>query len=191
MPTYIVQLSHLKEVLNTFAFSTGLKVNFAKSFLVPINVDESRWSSLTAALGCQLGSMPFTYLGLPLGTTRPDVQEFMPILTRLERHLMGISRFLSYAGSLVLVNSFYSAVPTFYLCTLKLPSEIIYQIDKYRKHVLWHGGDLTKKGGYLVSWKRACRGKEDGGLGIINLRTHNTTLLLKFLHKFYKKLDLP
>jgi hypothetical protein len=70
----------------------------------------------------------------------------MPILTRLERHLMGITRFLSYAGRLVLVNSVYSAMPTFYLCTLKLPSEIIYQIDKYRKHVLWHGGDLTKKG---------------------------------------------
>jgi hypothetical protein len=104
---------------------------------------------------------------------------------------MGISRLLSYAGRLILVNSVYSAVPTFYLCILKLPSEILSQIDKYRKHVLWHGGDLTKKGGYLVSWKQACRSKEDGGLGIINLRTQNTALLLKFLHKFYNKLDLP
>jgi hypothetical protein len=57
---------------------------------------------------------------------------------------------------------------------------------------LWHGGNLTKKkSGYLVAWKHACRSKEDARLGIINLGTHNTALLLKFLHKFYNKLDLP
>lgn len=154
-------------------------------------MDDSRWSSLTSALGCQLGSMPFTYLGLPLGTTRPNVQDFMPILTRMEKHLMGLSRFLSFAGRLVLVNSIFSVVPTLYLCTPKLQAKIISQIDNYRKHVLCHGGDLTKKGGYLVSWKHACRSKEDGGLGIVNLGTQNIALLLKFLHKFYNKLGLP
>lgn len=86
---------------------------------------------------------------------------------------MGISR------RLILVNSVYSAVPTFYMCSLKVPIEILDQIDKYRKHVLWHGGDVTKKGGYLVAWTTACRSKE-GGLSIIDLRTQNTTLLLKF-----------
>jgi hypothetical protein len=70
---YCSQLSHLKEVLQTFASSTGLKVNFDKSFLVPINVVEEEWPSLIEALGCQLGSLPFTYLGLPLGTTRPSI----------------------------------------------------------------------------------------------------------------------
>jgi hypothetical protein len=40
--------------------------------------------------------MPFTYLGLPLSTTKPSVSEFMPILTRMERHLMGISQMLTY-----------------------------------------------------------------------------------------------
>jgi hypothetical protein len=69
--------------------------------------------------------------------------------------------------------------------------ELLGQIDKYRKHVLWHGGDVTKKGGYLVAWKRACQSKEEGGLGIINLKNHNSGLLMKFLHKFYNRLDLP
>jgi hypothetical protein len=30
-----------------------------------------------------------------------------------------------------------------------------------------------------------------GGLGIIDLRAHNTTLLLKFLHKFYNRAQVP
>jgi hypothetical protein len=42
-----------------------------------------------------------------------------------------------------------------------------------------------------VAWKHACRSKEDKGLRIINLRNHNSTLLMKFLHKFYNNLDLP
>lgn len=41
-----------------------------------------------------------------------------------------------------------------------------------------------------MAWKNACRSKEEGGLGIINLRTHNVALLLKYLHKFYSKADL-
>jgi hypothetical protein len=52
-------------------------------------------------------------------------------------------------------------------------------------------GDVNKKGGYLVAWKHACHSKADGGLGITDLRTHNTALLMKFLHKFYNIADLP
>jgi hypothetical protein len=97
----------------------------------------------------------FTYLGLPLGTTRPLVQDLTPILTRLEKHLMGVSRFLTHAGRLIMVNLVTSALSTFCMCSLKLPVEILDQIDRYRKHVLWHGGDVSKKGGHLVAWKYA------------------------------------
>jgi hypothetical protein len=55
--------------------------------------------------------------------------------------------------------------------------------------VAW--GDVNKKGGYLVDWKHACRSKADDGLGIIDLRLHNIALLMKFLHKFYNRADLP
>jgi hypothetical protein len=41
-----VQIAHLKVVLQTLASSTGLKVNFAKSFPMPINVEESRFQSV-------------------------------------------------------------------------------------------------------------------------------------------------
>lgn len=69
--------------------------------------------------------MSFTYLGLPLGTTRPIVHEFMPILTRMEEGLMRISNLLTYAGRLTFVNSVLSALPTVYMCTLKIPIQIL------------------------------------------------------------------
>jgi hypothetical protein len=69
--------------------------------------------------------MPFTYLGLPLGTTKPLVKDFMPILSRIEKRLMGIIPFASYAGRLTLVNAILSALPTYHICVLAMPIEII------------------------------------------------------------------
>jgi hypothetical protein len=85
MPADTKQLFILKCLLQTVAVSTGLKVNFHKSFIVPINVDAKKTNILEDTLGCLVRSMPFTYLGLPLGTTKPMVQDFMPVLSRIEK----------------------------------------------------------------------------------------------------------
>jgi hypothetical protein len=98
MPAEAKQLFFLKGLLHTFACSTSHKVNFCKSFLIPINVLDEKNLILAGTLGCQVESMPFTYLGLPLGTTKPVIQDYMPLLSRVEKGLMGISSFASYAG---------------------------------------------------------------------------------------------
>jgi hypothetical protein len=41
-----------------------------------------------------------------------------------------------------------------------------------------------------AAWKMVCLPKEEGGLGVIDLRVQNEALL-KNLHKFFKKEDLP
>jgi hypothetical protein len=191
MPTEESHLLNLKNILGAFSVFTGLKVNFSNSSIVPINVDHRKKDSLASVLDCQVGSMPFTYLALPLGTTRPSVDDFLPLLNRNERRMMGISSLLSYAGRLIMVNSVLSALPTYYLGTLKLPVTMIHQIDKYRKHRLWDRGVIHRKGGCLVAWKKACLPKNQGRLGIINLRIQNTALLLKHLHKFCNHEIIP
>lgn len=98
---------------------------------------------------------------------------------------------LSYHGRLVLVNSVFSAMPTFYMCTITLSPQVVKQIDRYRKHCLWSGGDIHKKGSCLAAQEPACRSKEEGGLGIINIQNQNKALLLKFLDKFYNHADIP
>lgn len=85
------QLFFLKSLLNTFSMSTGLKVNFNKSMIVPINVTQDKLNILVGTLGCSIGSMPFTYLGLPLCISRPRLQEFMPMIRKCENKLAFIS----------------------------------------------------------------------------------------------------
>jgi hypothetical protein len=52
--------------------------------MIPTNVDEEVLNQLAEDFGCQLGKMPFTYLGLPLGTMRPTITELSPLVCRLE-----------------------------------------------------------------------------------------------------------
>jgi hypothetical protein len=74
------QLFFLKCLLQPYASSTGLKMNFSKSFIVSINVQELKVETLAGTLGCQIGTMLFTCLGLPMGTTKPVMQDFLPLL---------------------------------------------------------------------------------------------------------------
>jgi hypothetical protein len=139
------QLQSLKDILQAFLESTRLKVNHGKSCLVPINVSSDRASHLAEVCGCLVGNFPFTYLGLPLGITKPQVKDYAPLLCRIERRLSASSQFLSYGGWRQLVNSVISSLPTYYLCSLKFPVAIIEVIDKYRKDCLWRGCDFKKK----------------------------------------------
>lgn len=135
------QLLVLKSLLRSFVDSSGLHVNYEKSFLVPINMDDDKAQHLANTLGCKVGTMPFTYLGLPLGTTKPIVSNFLPILTRVEKRLIVLNKLLTYSRRLLMVNSVVSALPTFYMCTLKVPATILKQIDKYNAWTLawrWH-----------------------------------------------------
>ena len=139
------QLKALKEILNVFTLATGLKVNFSKSQMVLVNVPQDKLQLLSACFGCATGSLPFTYLGLPLGITKPKIEDFLPLVTKCERRLQGTSIFLSQVGRLQVTNAVLSALPMFHMCTFLLPQTVIDQIDKYRKHCLWRGSDINAK----------------------------------------------
>jgi hypothetical protein len=56
------QLIALNVILHTFAASTGLRVNYSKSRMFPINLNNERLNHLASTFNCQAGSLPFTYL---------------------------------------------------------------------------------------------------------------------------------
>jgi hypothetical protein len=158
------QLFFLRAVLNSFATSTGLKVNYNKSSMYPINVCSAKMEILARTLNCQTGSMPFTYLGVPLGLSKPKICHFLPLIHRIEKRLSCTSALLSQAGRLELVNSVFSALPTFLMCTLKIPVATVKKIDSYRKHCLWRGNDVNSKKPALAAWSMFTQTKKMGAL---------------------------
>jgi hypothetical protein len=84
------QLLVLKETLEQFAQATGLRVNYGKSAMIPINISAERLQELADVFGCAIGMLPFTYLGLPLGTTKPTIQDMSPLVGLVKRRIMHV-----------------------------------------------------------------------------------------------------
>lgn len=57
----------MKSVLRCFELISGLEVNFKKTRVVGINVEEGFIRQAANFLNCKEGDLPFTYLGLPVG----------------------------------------------------------------------------------------------------------------------------
>lgn len=100
------QLLHLKELPNTYVLTMGLKVNYNRSMMI-------RAEMLIDTFGCIKGSLPFTYLGLPLGIIKLAVHDYLPWVKNFEARLLVVSNWLTQAGRLLLVNSVLSSLPTF------------------------------------------------------------------------------
>jgi hypothetical protein len=112
--------------------------------MLPINISEDAVHALAQGFGCVVGSFPFTYLGLPMGTTRPTMVDFMPLVTRLERRLTASSCFLAYGGRLQLIASCLSSMPIFF-CSLDIPEGILKQIYRIIRQCLWRGNNPESK----------------------------------------------
>jgi hypothetical protein len=125
-----------------------------------------------------------------MGTSRPTIQDLMPLVDTVERRLSASSSRLNQGSRLQLLNSVLSPMSIYYLCTLHIPLGIIKQLNRIERQCLWRGNSDTPRQS-LAAWDLVCRPKDNGGLGIINLKLQNQGLLIKHLHKFYNKADIP
>jgi hypothetical protein len=101
----ILQLNFLKDLLQRFGEATGLRVNYEKSNLIPINIPDDRVSLYTSALNCQLGNLPFIYLELHLSISKPPKEYFLPPIQCVQRRLPSCAMYLNYGSKLRLLNS--------------------------------------------------------------------------------------
>jgi hypothetical protein len=63
--------------------------------MVPINIEADRLQHLAVTFNYVAGSLLFIYLGLPLSTSNPIVQDCMPLVHRLESRFISTSIFLT------------------------------------------------------------------------------------------------
>ena len=109
------QILYIQMLLLCFQAVTRLKVNVLKSEMVPIG-EVPNIHVLAELLGCRIGSLPMTYLGMPLGASFKSPTVWNPILENFERKLAGWKKlYLSKGGRLTLLKSTLSSLPTYYL----------------------------------------------------------------------------
>jgi hypothetical protein len=123
-------------------------------------MDSEKATHLAGLFGCKLESMPFTYLGLPMGSTTPRVEHYGPEMNKTERRLRSISSILTQAGKLQLVNSVLSSLPTYTMCTVQVLVAVFEYIEKAQTHCMWRKSDSNARSQPLVAWKKCTRPKK-------------------------------
>jgi hypothetical protein len=130
----------LKAILRGFELASGLKVNFWKSCLIGINVAPSFMVPACTFLNCRQGSIPFKYLGLPIGANPRNELTWAPLLEQLRKRLFSWrNKHISFGGRIVLINAVLNAIPIFYLSYLKLPNIVWKKVVRIQREFLWGG----------------------------------------------------
>jgi hypothetical protein len=57
---------HLKWLMACFENLSGIKINYHKSDMTAINLDEGEINQFAKVFCCKIGTFPFKYLGVPL-----------------------------------------------------------------------------------------------------------------------------
>jgi hypothetical protein len=63
--------------------------------------------------------------------------------------------------------------------------------SKIYETLIWRKYGMEDKGTTLIAWEKVCKHKYQGGLGILDVGTHNKAPMMKNLHKFFNKGDPP
>ena len=134
---------------------------------------------------CRVGTLPMSYLGMPLGASHNSPSIWNPILEKIEQKLAGWKRlYLSKGGRLMLLKSTLSSLPTYFLLLFTIPTHVANKIEKLQRNFLWGDSKI-----HLVGWDKVCAPIANGGLGIRKLTTFNKALLGKWFWRFGKEED--
>jgi len=87
VPSDARSLTSLKLLLYEFEMMIGLKINFYKSFVYIFSKSEKVGTIAVAVFNCNLSSLTFTYLGLPIKVTSLSKEDWQPLIEKVEKKL--------------------------------------------------------------------------------------------------------
>ncbi|KAL4589627.1 hypothetical protein LXL04_002535 [Taraxacum kok-saghyz] len=160
----------------------GLKVNFSKSRVFGIGAEDQEILRWAAPLGCEIATLPFTYLGVPVGANMNLKKYWKPVIERVQTKLSSWkAQNLSLGGRLTLTKAVLGSLPSYFFSIFVAPLGVINTLEKIRRHFLWGGGGLDgKKKISWVAWDKVVAPKDLGGLGVGSLKAFNISLIVKW-----------
>ena len=181
-------LTYLSWILFWFKVASGLRINLAKSEIFPVGEVEEI-EEMAVELRCRVGSLPSSYLGLPLGAHHKALSMWDGVEERMRRRLALWKRqYISKGGRIALIKSMLSSMPLYQLSFFRMPKIVARRLEKLQRDFLWGGGNLERKV-HLIKWEVVCAQKEKGGLGIRKLDLLNKALLGKWIWRFAHEKD--
>jgi hypothetical protein len=154
-------------------------VNPYKSSIFAGSISNHRLNQITNQIGFNIGSLPFTYLGVPIFRGKPKYVHFQPLTDKVKMKLSAWkASLLSIAGRVQLVKSVVQSMLLHCLTIYSWPIKLLKYLEKWMWNFVW-SGEINKRKLVTVSWYKVCKPIKEGGLGIRNLTHINEVSNLK------------
>ncbi|GJZ82479.1 hypothetical protein Tco_0647652 [Tanacetum coccineum] len=145
--------------------------------------------TVASSLNCSHDSIPFMYLGLPVGKSMHFCDGWSDVVNRIRNRLSAWkSKSLSIGGRLTLVNSVLDSIPIYFLSIFKAPTKIINLLESLRRRFFW-GFKEDQHGISWDKWDYILASPKFGGLGVGSLLAKNLALLGKWKWRFLTEKD--
>ena len=176
----VASVTCLNEGLSLFSSLSGLVPSWHKSSCFFSAVDASTQSEILRVTGFQGGSLPITYLGLPLITSKLSARDCQPLIAKFCSKIeVWTARLLSFAGRLILIKYVLNGILGFWSTYIFLPKNILKRLNALMFKFLWGGFyKPTGRCHYKVKWQECCLPLQEGGLGLRNIFEWNFSAIL-------------
>ena len=175
----ISSIQALMQLFTSYALASGQIINPAKSTVFFGSISNARINYITELIGFNKGSLPFTYLGVPIFKGKPKRSHLQPIADRIKSKLSAWkASLLSIAGRVTLVKSVIQSMLVHSISIYCWPKKLLREIESWSRNFIW-SGDISKRKLVTVSWKETCKPLSEGGLGIRSLILLNESTNLK------------
>jgi hypothetical protein len=125
-----VDVAYLKWVMIYFEQILGMKINYSKSDIVPVNLSEEETLKYSRIFCCKVGSFPFKYLGVLLHHEKLRREDIQPIVDKVINRIPGWKgRLLSYGARLVLLRACLASILIYLMSLIKFPKWTIEVIN--------------------------------------------------------------
>ena len=122
-------LTDLSWTLFWFEAALGLRINLAKSEIISVGeVDEV--DVLAMELGCKVGSLPSSYLGLPLGAPNKSLSTWDGVEKRVRRRLALWKR--QYISN----ETTMASMPIYQMSIFRMPKVVARRLEKLQRDFL-------------------------------------------------------
>ena len=177
--------ANLKWLLVCFEQLSGMKINYDKSDLLVLGMDDERANDVAKVFCCKRSDFPMKYLGVPLHFSKLRREDLQPVIDKIVKRIAGWKgRLLSYAGRLTLLKSCLASIPVYLLSIINFPRWAIDMLNSHMGHFLWNNSEDRHKY-HLANWQLIAQQKELGVLGISDLRSLNMALLSSWIFRYH------
>ncbi|GJS43812.1 hypothetical protein Tco_0568855 [Tanacetum coccineum] len=174
-------------ILNCFQDVYGLGVNLAKSSIFSIDININEVKKVASTFNCKYGSLPFIYLGLPVGKDMSRGNNWLEIINSLNKRLSSWkAKLVSFGGRLTLTKEVLGSLPLYYLSLFRAPKKVITMMERICSRFFWGFKD-DEKGIYWVKWSSVLANFDVVGLYIGSIYAKNLGLLAKWRWRFFNE----